>query len=123
MDTETSRKRARHSSAQKCSPRALKFGDADMERLDQSEAHQRSATVTAPGKTEVAHNQQQQEGPSCETSSEEGEGHAGAGAAAAAAKALARVMRLQSELSRLQRAIQAGSPAFLQRDTTCPARC
>lgn len=109
LHTEARRKCARHSSIEKCRPKVLTFDITDDgAKADATRARSRSEHLDAG--TVAGADQGEAESPcnASTSSSEEGEGQAmGPGAAAAAAKALARVMRLQSELSRLQHAIQA----------------
>lgn len=117
LDTEARRKRARHSSSGGAVPRTLGFEAAASDNA--ALAH--PAALHADGAAEAERGRHNEESSRVDFSKEdEAEAEAyssgssdsedtkasAGGAAAAAAKALARVMRLQSERSRLQHAIQ-----------------
>ncbi len=122
-DTETGRKRARHSRSGGAVPRTLGFEDARSSAAGQAmlppadlpsvpgldnDATAEGAHGKPLGLTEVetTGNEGERKAASSASSESEEESASGGGAAAAAAKALARVMRLHSEQAQLQRAIQ-----------------
>ena len=125
LDTEARRKRARHSRSGGTVPRTLAFEAAASDTAaspHRAEAHAPDASEAERGRRDEGRSRVDMEkgedeaeaevGSSGSSDSDENRASAG-GAATAAAKALARVMRLQSERSRLQHAIQVGPQAVV----------
>lgn len=133
-DTEARRKRARHSLSGGAVPRTLGFDGSGLSAAgqatlsDQAPEHAANDSATAGGDEHGdAHRSAEDEreaAASSGSSESEEESAAGIGAAAAAAKALARVMRLQSEQTRLQREIQVSNQYLYRRPAwQCAAVC
>lgn len=124
-DTEARRKRARHSRSGGAVPRTLGFDGSSLSAAgqatlsDQASEHAAGDCATAggdePGDAHRSAEDEREAAASSGSSESEEESAAGIGAAAAAAKALARVMRLQSEQTRLQRRIQVTSRCLHRR--------
>ncbi|BDA44627.1 hypothetical protein COCOBI_06-1030 [Coccomyxa sp. Obi] len=121
LDTEARRKRARHSRSGGAVPRTLGFEAATSDIAGSphpAAVHEDDAAEAERGRRDEAssrvdvknlENEAEAEADSSVSSDSEDTKVSAGGAAAAAAKALARVMRLQSERSRLQHAIQVMS--------------